>query len=48
MMPYFEEMVAAFVDIEKKGYCTVDGVDFPIFIRCIVVADMSFLHKYMG
>jgi hypothetical protein len=48
MMPYFEEMVAAFVDIEKKGYCTVEGVNYPIFIRCIVVADMSFLHKYLG
>lgn len=48
MMPYFEEMVAAFVNIEKKGFCTVDGVDYPIFIRCVVVADMSFLHKYLG
>ena len=48
MMPYFEALVAAFVDIEKKGYCTVDGVDYPIYIRCVVVADMAFLHKYLG
>ena len=48
MMPYFEQLVAAFVDIEKKGFCTVDGADYPIFIRCLVVADMAFLHKYLG
>jgi hypothetical protein len=48
MMPYFEELVAAFVDIEQKGYCTVDGVQYPIYIRCVVVADMAFLHKYLG
>ena len=48
MIPYFEALVAAFVDIEKKGKCTVDGVDYPICIRCVVVADMAFLHKYLG
>jgi hypothetical protein len=48
MMLYFEEMVAAFVDIEKKRFCTIDGVEYPIYIRCIAVADMSFLHKYLG
>jgi len=31
MMPYFEELVAAFVDIEQKGYCTVDGIHYPIY-----------------
>ena len=48
MMPYFEELVAAFVEIEKRGYCVVDGVEYPIHIRCVVVADMAFLHKYLG
>jgi hypothetical protein len=48
MMPYFEAMVAAFVDIEAKGYCTVDGVEYSIHLRCVVVADMAFLHKYLG
>jgi hypothetical protein len=48
MMPYFEGLVAAFVDIEQKGYCTVDGVQYPIYMRCVVVADMAFLHKYLG
>ena len=48
MMPYFEGLVAAFVDIEQKGYCTVDGVQYPIYIRCVVVVDMAFLHKYLG
>ena len=48
MMSYFEAMVAAFVDIETKGYCTVDGVEYPIHIRYVVVADMAFLHKYLG
>ncbi len=50
MMPYFEALVAtfAFVDIEKKGYCMVDGVKYPIHIRCVVVTDMAFLHKYLG
>ncbi len=48
MMPYFEAIVPAFVDIEKKEYCTVDGAEYPIHIRCVVVADMAFLHKYFG
>ena len=48
MMPYFDELVNAFMQIEKDGFCTVDGEEYPIHIRCVVVADMSFLHKYLG
>jgi hypothetical protein len=25
MMPYFDEMVAAFMDIEEQGYCMYDN-----------------------
>ncbi len=48
MVPYFEESVASFAEIGKKGFCTVDDVEYPIHIRCSVVADMAFLHKYLG
>ena len=48
MMPYFDKLVNAFMQIEKDGFCTVDGVEYPIHIRCVVVADMSFLHKFLG
>ncbi len=48
MMPYFKELVDAFYEIEKNGHCIVDGVIYPVHISVKVVADMSFLHKYLG
>jgi hypothetical protein len=47
VMKYFDAMVAAFRDIEARGYCAVDGVRHPVFIEVIVVADMAYLHKYL-
>ena len=47
VMKYFEAMVAAFRDIEARGYCVVDGVRHIVFIDVIVVADMAYLHKYL-
>ena len=48
MMPFFKELVDAFYEIERNGHCEVDGVIYPVFISVKVVADMSFLHKYLG
>ncbi len=31
----------------RKRYCVVDGERYEIFIDVIVVADMSYLHKYL-
>jgi hypothetical protein len=47
VMKYFDEMVAAFVEIEQRGYCVVDGIQYPVHIDVIVVADMAYLHKYL-
>ena len=46
-MQYFDRMVACFKDIEERGYCVVDNVRHEVFIDVIVVADMSYLHKYL-
>ena len=37
--PYFK-------DIEDKGHCEVDGVEYEVPIKTVVVADMSFVWKY--
>jgi hypothetical protein len=47
MMPYFEQMVDAFMEIEKRGYCIIDGELKHVNIKVVVVANMSFLHKYL-
>ena len=47
LMQYFDRMVACFKDIEKRGYCVVHNVRHEVFIDVIVVADMSYLHKYL-
>ena len=48
MMPLFEELVDAFVAIEKQQYCVVDGKEYEVFIKVLVVADMMFLQKFTG
>ena len=47
LMQYFDRMVACFKDIEARGYCVVNNVRHEVFIDVIVVADMSYLHKYL-
>ena len=47
MMPFFDEMVAAFIEIEKRGYVMIDNECKYVNIKVYVVADMSFLHKYL-
>jgi hypothetical protein len=48
LMPFFEEMVAAFMEIEKRGYIEIDGERRHVNIKVVIVADMSFLHKYLN
>jgi hypothetical protein len=48
IMPYFDEFVQAFQDIEEKGYCVVDGKQYNIYIRWFVVGDLAFEQKYLG
>jgi hypothetical protein len=48
MMPLFEQLVDAFVEIEKQQFCVVDGKEYEVFIKVLVVADMMFLQKYTG
>jgi hypothetical protein len=48
VMSYFNAMVAAFRKIESQGYCVVGGEAHTVYIDVSVVADMAFLHKYMG
>jgi len=47
LMEYFDRMVACFQDVQNKGYCVVDNVRYDVYIDVIVVADMSYLHKYL-
>jgi hypothetical protein len=46
-MQYFHLMVRAFQQIEAQGYCVVNGYHWKVFIKVAVVADLSFLHKYV-
>jgi hypothetical protein len=48
IMKYFNAMVAAFREIERQGYCIVEGTIHTVYIEVYVVADMAFLHKYLG
>ena len=48
MMPLFEQLVDAFVEIEKQQFCVVDGKEYEVFIKVLVVADMMFLQKFTG
>ena len=48
MMPLFEQLVDYFVEIEKQQFCVVDGKEYEVFIKVLVVADMMFLQKFTG
>jgi hypothetical protein len=48
MMPYFDEMVAAFMETEERGCCLYENERKYVNIKCVIVADMSFLHKYLN
>ena len=49
LMPMFEELVDLFIEIENNKYIVVDGIKYEnVFIKVLVVADMSFLHKFTG
>ncbi len=34
--------------IEEQGYCMYDNERKYVNIKCVIVADMSFLHKYLN
>jgi len=46
VMPHFHGLVAAFREIEERGFVVVDGVEYEVPIKVVVVADMSFVWKY--
>jgi hypothetical protein len=46
LMPHFHALVSTFKEIEERGYCEVDGVQYEVPIKVVVVADMSFVWKY--
>ncbi len=48
MMTLFEQLVDTFVEIEKQQFCVVDGKEYEIFIKVLVVADIMFLQKFTG
>jgi hypothetical protein len=47
LMGYFDCMVKEFQKIETQGFCTVNGKEWEVHIKVVVVADLSFLHKYV-
>jgi hypothetical protein len=48
VMPHFHDLVAAFKEIEDRGFVVVDGEEYEVPIKVVVVADMSFIWKYVG
>ena len=47
LMEYFHALLRGFQQIERQGYCRVNGHTFKVPIQVHVVADLSFLHKYV-
>ena len=47
LMAYFHSMVKEFQKIEKQGFCMVNGNQWKVHIKVVVVADLSFLQKYV-
>jgi hypothetical protein len=45
-MPYFHHIVEEFLRIEEQQFCEVNGKKYPVYLQIVVVADLSFLHKY--
>jgi hypothetical protein len=48
VMPHFHDLVAAFKEIEDRGFVVVDGEEYQVPIKVVVVAGMSFTWKYAG
>ena len=47
LMPYFEQLLELFVEVEQQKYIIVDNKRYEnVFIKVLVVADMMFLHKF--
>jgi hypothetical protein len=47
LMPYFEQLLELFVEVEQQRYIIVDNKRYEnVFIKVLVVADMMFLHKF--
>jgi hypothetical protein len=47
IMPYFEEFLSVFRDIEDRGFCLVDNKEHKVHIRCFGVGDLAFEQKYL-
>ena len=47
LMEYFHLLLKEFGKIEAQGFCLVHGKNYPVHIKVVVIADMSFLHKYV-
>jgi hypothetical protein len=47
IMEYFHALVSEFQKIERQGFCLVNGHAYKVPIKVYVVADLSFLHKYV-
>jgi hypothetical protein len=47
LMPYFHRMVAEFEKIEEQKYCVVNDKRYTVCIHVIVIADKSFMQKYV-
>ena len=46
LMPYFHRLVDEFLQIERQQYCVVNDQKYTVYLHIIVIADLSFLHKY--
>ncbi len=46
LMPYFHRLVEEFLQIERQQYCVVNDKKYTVYLQIIVIADLSFLHKY--
>jgi hypothetical protein len=47
VMEYFHALVREFRQIETQGFCMVNGHVYKVHIEVVVVADLSFLQKYV-
>ena len=47
LMPYFHLLVKECQQIEKQQFCVVNGKQYTVYIKVVVIADLAFLHKYV-
>ena len=47
LMPWFHLLVAEFIKIEEQQFCIVKGKKYPVYLKVVVIADLSFLQKYV-